>query len=539
MRGFMVCLALLGLTHTSSLRAHARRASVTMRRPPHRGPLIASGSTQAESLRPATARRKQLRRRQRWLRRWRAEARSKAAFAARTQIIPALPDEPWANGSVTLLRFLAPGGHEWCALGPPAMDRTLVARWLHHEALRGELAPWPSRGTDQPRALELDEIAPRVHEMRLPLTRASLRRLRRLWDSRRLLLQSVRLKDVARWVALYRASHRGTRAPPAALRQRLAAREFERELVAYIGRAHALVPRAAAEVDALLAFVDSSSPVAPHALRPSAPGAAPSAHAESLVAWTALLAWFRERFPYDRADCARCTNTESGDAAILGNTAAPPAERALGALRTELQYCGACATVSRFPRYNEVATILQERRGRCGEYASALYSIALALGWSARLVVDWTDHIWVEIYFGPCRRSDSAASLRCGIGGGGGGRAGSHDARPEEQGARAAAARVEGGGRQCDDGRWVALDPCEAAVDSPGLYASWGKIHTYVVAIGGSTRGESNVADVTATYAADMGATRRARELSDAALRDALERGRRRARSWRWEVGTR
>ena len=68
-------------------------------------------------------------------------------------------------------------------------------------------------------------------------------------------------------------------------------------------------------------------------------------------------------------------------------------ERAFKASRTELQFCSTCGSLTRFPRYNAVPKILENRQGRCGEYSAALFQIALALGWRARLVVDWTDHM--------------------------------------------------------------------------------------------------------------------------------------------------
>ena len=113
---------------------------------------------------------------------------------------------------------------------------------------------------------------------------------------------------------------------------------------------------------------------------------------EQLAAWKELLEWFRENFPYNRGACGAC----GAHGEMLGNVAATPSEAAFLASRTELQLCGACDVVGRFPRYNDVAQILRTRQGRCGEYAQTLYQLVRALGWPARLVVDWTDHLWVE-----------------------------------------------------------------------------------------------------------------------------------------------
>jgi peptide-N4-(N-acetyl-beta-glucosaminyl)asparagine amidase len=47
-------------------------------------------------------------------------------------------------------------------------------------------------------------------------------------------------------------------------------------------------------------------------------------------------------------------------------------------------------------------------------------------------------------------------------------------------------------------GRWVHLDPCEAAVDQPLLYQSWGKNQTYILAYSAD-----GVEDVTLLYTSD------------------------------------
>ena len=101
------------------------------------------------------------------------------------------------------------------------------------------------------------------------------------------------------------------------------------------------------------------------------------------------------------------------------------------ATRTEIYCCHKCGSFTRFPRYNSASSVLQNHKGRCGEYSMLLYRFLRALGHDTRWVVDWSDHVWAEIYL---------------------------------------------------SGRWIHLDPCEAAVDKPLLYEEWGKTQTYIIA---------------------------------------------------------
>ena len=70
-----------------------------------------------------------------------------------------------------------------------------------------------------------------------------------------------------------------------------------------------------------------------------------------------------------------------------------------------------------------------------------------------------------------------------------------------------------------EGGRWVHLDPCEAAVDEPRLYAGWGKKHTYIVAVG-----SGGMCDVTAKYATNLTAALERRQLSEAQVARAIRR---------------
>lgn len=117
------------------------------------------------------------------------------------------------------------------------------------------------------------------------------------------------------------------------------------------------------------------------------------------------------------------------------------------ASRTELYHCHKCSSFTRFPRFNSAFDIIQAQRGRCGEYSLLLYRFLRALNHDARWVVDWADHVWAEVLIGDNSGTSNGESL------------------------------------PSSSERWVHLDPCEAAVDNPHLYESWGKKQTYIVAL--------------------------------------------------------
>ena len=167
------------------------------------------------------------------------------------------------------------------------------------------------------------------------------------------------------------------------------------------------------------------------------------------------------------------------------------------AARTEIYHCHSCSSYTRFPRYNAVKQIVENMgRGRCGEYSILLYRILRSLGHEARWVVDWADHVWAE----------------CRIG-----------------------------------GRWVHLDPCEAALDHPLLYEEWGKKQTYIIAfwtplglLGEDRIGMYNrllaakvsdslpfpfVEDVTLQYTSDANATlSRRRDMKEVSIENIISR---------------
>ena len=143
---------------------------------------------------------------------------------------------------------------------------------------------------------------------------------------------------------------------------------------------------------------------------------------------------------------------------FVGYVAPSQSERLGNASRTELYRCRSCSAFTRFPRYNKALWVTQTRRGRCGEYSMLLYRMLRALGYKwIRWVVDWADHVWVEAFLG----DDIVGVVRSNNG--------SISDNEYEK-------------KKKKIGRWVHLDPCEAAIDNPLLYSSWGKNQTYLVA---------------------------------------------------------
>jgi len=214
-----------------------------------------------------------------------------------------------------------------------------------------------------------------------------------------------------------------------------------------------------------------------------------------------FLEWFRSQFPYYYDKCGTCgasakddplldsvaeeeddTNNDEGcnqtqsddtddvddDGTFLGYVFPNEKERRGKASRTEIYQCHKCGAFTRFPRFNSATWVIDHKRGRCGEYSILCYRFLRALGHEARWVVDWADHVWAEVRIG---------------------------------------------------GRWVHLDPCEAAVDRPLLYQEWGKRQTYILAfcapLSGGTRFEDGreetgvsdntmlIEDVTSCYTSD------------------------------------
>ncbi|KAL6862155.1 hypothetical protein ACP4OV_016804 [Aristida adscensionis] len=157
-----------------------------------------------------------------------------------------------------------------------------------------------------------------------------------------------------------------------------------------------------------------------------------------------LLFWFKQSFRWVNAPpCDSCGHETSN----AGMGTPLPSEIEFGASRVEIYRCNYCSSITRFPRYNDPHKLLQTRKGRCGEWANCFTFYCRALGYEARLILDFTDHVWTECF----------SNLY---------------------------------------GRWMHLDPCEGVYDNPLLYEKgWNKKLNYVIAIS-----KDGVCDVTKRY---------------------------------------
>ncbi|GMH92759.1 hypothetical protein TrST_g5193 [Triparma strigata] len=168
-----------------------------------------------------------------------------------------------------------------------------------------------------------------------------------------------------------------------------------------------------------------------------------------------LVRWFK--FGFFKWYKPRCASCDRGGPDIESIGVVGPQteiEKRGKASRVEVYRCKLCKGEFRFPRFNDVRTLLTEgvgRQGRCGEFANAFTCILRSVGFEARYVLDLTDHVWCEYW-----------------------------------------------SEKLD--RWVHIDPCEAKVDGAGIYEKgWGKKLNYVF---GASRDE--IVDITGKYSRTM-----------------------------------
>jgi peptide-N4-(N-acetyl-beta-glucosaminyl)asparagine amidase len=144
-----------------------------------------------------------------------------------------------------------------------------------------------------------------------------------------------------------------------------------------------------------------------------------------------------------------CTGNDDGKQMESIGTRGPETNDEINghASRVELYNCKLCNTETTFPRYNSPRTLFHTRRGRCGEFANLFGVYCRALGFDTRYILDFTDHVWTEVYSNRQRR-------------------------------------------------WIHADSCEGIIDRPNMYEQgWGKSLNYCI---GATF--DSVIDVTRRY---------------------------------------
>ena len=144
-----------------------------------------------------------------------------------------------------------------------------------------------------------------------------------------------------------------------------------------------------------------------------------------------MLHWFKHEF-FTWVNNPPCDHCGSKNTTAASPAHPTPEEVSNWASVVETYLCQECQKITRFPRYNKALRLLTWRKGRCGEWANCFCLLCIAMGYETRYVLDLTDHVWVEVFI---------YSLD----------------------------------------RWVHLDPCEDAFDTPHMYeVGWGKKLNYV-----------------------------------------------------------
>ena len=164
-----------------------------------------------------------------------------------------------------------------------------------------------------------------------------------------------------------------------------------------------------------------------------------------------LLHWFKKEFFSwcNKPKCPLCDTDKNIKA--VGTVPSNQYERSYQSYKTEVYTCEACDGIEvRFPRYNSPLKLLQTKTGRCGEWANLFGAILYACGFKTRFISNYEDHVWDEFY------------------------------NEEEK-------------------RWIHVDPCEEAYDTPLVYEQgWKRVMTFIV--GAS---DEEIVDVTPRYVKD------------------------------------
>ncbi len=188
----------------------------------------------------------------------------------------------------------------------------------------------------------------------------------------------------------------------------------------------------------------------------------------------AVASWFKDSFMRwvprggwtpDPVTCRRCGEEMDMDVMVAAsNWKGEEWNANWEFIRIEKWRCK-CGNRFQLPRYNSFTELLYTREGRCGEWARLYTAMLLAIGYRARLVIDWfNDHVWTEVHI-----------------------------------------NIDG------VKRWVMVDVSNGLIDKPLTYENWSKEFYYIFAF--EPAGE--VIDVTERYTAKMTETLNRRQYGD------------------------
>ena len=69
------------------------------------------------------------------------------------------------------------------------------------------------------------------------------------------------------------------------------------------------------------------------------------------------------------------------------------------AVKLEIYYCQNCKKNFEMPKYNDPLMLYETKFGACSEHGKAFTALCVASGLDCRLVVDYMDHTWTEVYY--------------------------------------------------------------------------------------------------------------------------------------------
>ena len=166
----------------------------------------------------------------------------------------------------------------------------------------------------------------------------------------------------------------------------------------------------------------------------------------------ALLKWYKkDYFTWcNKPKCPKCGKNDKNLTVISYVGKPNESELKYLAYKTEIYLCNDCQIEVRFPRCNNPIILLETKTGRCSEWSNLFGAILYTCGFKVRLINNFEDHVWNEFY------------------------------NEEEQ-------------------RWIHLDSCEEAYDTPLLYEQgWGRVMTFILGMS-----EDGLVEVTPRYVKD------------------------------------